>query len=221
MGQQLHLYDQLHKKTQRNYLERIADPEIVEMMQIAKRYDFDYWDGDRKYGFGGYHYDGRWQGIAEALIERYQLSDDARILDVGCGKAFLLYELKKLLPNAQVVGFDVSEYALSQAPEPIRPYLFQYRAEDYFPFGDQSFDLVLSLTVIHQLKIYDAKQVLQEMERVGKHQYITLDSYRNDQELFHLKSWTLTCECFFRPDEWIWFFNEVGYTGDYDFLFFE
>ncbi len=221
MGQQLHFYDKLHTKTKRDYLTRISSPDIVEMMQTAKQFDFDYWDGDRKYGFGGYHYDGRWKGMAEDLIERYQLTNQSKILDVGCGKAFLLFELKQLLPGVEVVGFDVSRYAISKAPDEIKPHLFVHKAEDRYPFGDKTFDLVLSLTVVHHLKIYEVKRALQEIERVGKHKYITLDSYRNDQELYHLKCWTLTCESFFRPEEWIWLFEEYGYTGDYDFLFFE
>lgn len=221
MGRQLYFYDKLHSKTKRDYLSRITSDDIVEVMAIAKQYDFDYWDGDRKYGFGGYQYDGRWKVIAEDLIKEYHLNNESKILDVGCGKAFLLFELKKLLPGVEIVGFDISHYAISNAPEEVRENLFIHKAEDFYPYGDKEFDLVLSLAVIHHLKIYEAKRAIKEIERVGKHKYITLDSYRNDQELHNLKCWTITCECFFRPEEWIWLFNEYGYTGDYDFLIFE
>ena len=65
------------------------------------------------------------------------------------------------------------------------------------------------------------KSALKEIERVGKNKYIAVESYRNENELFNLQCWALTCESFFSPEEWIWLFNEFDYTGDYEFIFFE
>ena len=170
---------------------------------------------------GAHKYDGRWEVVAKDLIEEYNLKDECKILDVGCGKGFLLYEFKKLLPNAKLVGFDISKYALENAKEEIKENLFIHKAEDFYPFGDNEFDLVISLTTLHNLKIYDLKRALQEIERVGKNGYIVVESYRDDKELFNLECWALTCESFFRPEEWIWLFNEFGYRGDYEFIYFE
>src|SRR5438046_5476884 len=136
MGRLLNLVTPLHKKTKRDYLARMVDNK-VECMLKAKEYEFDYWDGDRRYGYGGYKYDGRWKPVAERLIAAYGLKPDAKILDVGCGKAHLLYELQRLLPQAEISGFDVSRHGLGDAPEPIRDRLFRYRAQDPFPWGDQ------------------------------------------------------------------------------------
>ena len=97
----------LHKKTKRDYVGRMNDDK-AECMKIAKEYGKDFWDGDRKYGYGGYKYDGRWSVVAKKLIEIYALPKDAKILDVGCGKGFLLYEFKKLLPDSKITGFDIS-----------------------------------------------------------------------------------------------------------------
>ena len=90
--------------------------------------------------------------VAEQLIETYGLRDGARILDVGCGKGFLLHEFKQLLPAAEVVGFDVSNHGLADAPggDPCR--LFRYRAQDAYPWGDEHFDLVISLGALHNLR---------------------------------------------------------------------
>ena len=103
-------------------------------MQTARRYGKDFWDGARRYGYGGYHYDGRWQSVAEKMIDHYALDHDARILDVGCGKAYLLYEFKKLLPEVRIAGFDLSRYAIDNAKEEVRSDLFVHKAQDPFPY---------------------------------------------------------------------------------------
>jgi ubiquinone/menaquinone biosynthesis C-methylase UbiE len=220
MGKLLNIINKLHKQTKRDYISRMVDQKI-ECMIESKKYDFNYWDGDRRYGYGGYKYDGRWKSVAEDLVKQYKLEDGCKILDVGCGKAFLLYELKQLLPNATVVGFDSSSYAIANAKEEIKKDLFIHNAQDIYPFGDDEFDLVISLTTIHNLKIYDLKTALTEIQRVGKNKYIVVEGYRNEEELFNLECWALTCESFFRPDEWIWLFKEFEYRGDYEFIYFE
>jgi len=193
----------------------------INCMKIAKKYDFDFWDGDRKYGYGGYKYDGRYEIVAKKLIQEYNLKKNAKILDVGCGKGFLLYEFKKLLPGSEVRGFDISKYAIENSKEEIRSGLFVYDAKDSYPFKDKEFDLVFSITTLHNLKIFNLKNALNEIERVGKNRYIVVESYRNEQELFNLECWALTCQSFFSKDEWEWLFNEFKYTGDYEFIYFE
>ena len=220
MGKLLNIVTKLHKATQRDYVARMVD-EKIECMLKANEYGYDYWDGDRRYGYGGYKYDGRHKAVALDLIEEYKLKDGCKILDVGCGKAFLLYELQQLLPNATIVGFDISQYALANAKEEIRESLFQRRAQDKYPFEDDTFDLVISFTTLHNLKIYDLKKAVEEIQRVGKQKFIMVEAYRDERELFNLECWALTCESFFRPDEWIWMYEEWGYDGDYEFIYFE
>ncbi len=220
MGKKLELFTPLHRKTKRNYIERMVNDKVHCMVK-AKEYEFDYWDGDRKYGYGGYKYDGRWKPVAEQLIKIYGLKPDAKILDVGCGKAHLLYELKLLLPQAELVGFDVSKHGLADAPEGIRSSLLLHRAQDPYPWKDKYFDLVISLGCTHNLRIFDLAKALKEIERVGKSKYIMKESYRNEEEMFNLECWALTAESLFDEQEWIWLFDHFGYTGDYEFIYFE
>jgi SAM-dependent methyltransferase len=221
MGRLLNIVTPLHKATKRDYVARMMDDKVNCMLK-AKEYEADYWDGDRRYGYGGYKYmPGRWKPVAQALIDIYGLKSDARILDVGCGKGYLLHELKLLLPNAHVVGFDISKHGLANAKEEIRDNLFRYRAQDAYPFGDKSFDLVISLTTLHNLRLFELKTALHEIERVGKNKYVMLESYRNELELFNLECWALTAESFFDTAEWIWLYEHFGYTGDYEFIYFE
>lgn len=219
MGKLLNIVNQLHTRTKRNYLDRMNDDKAA-CMKVAKEYGADYWDGDRRYGYGGYTYDGRWEVVARNLIEVYNLPDNAKILDVGCGKGFLLYEFRNLLPESEVTGFDISGHAVAHAKEEIKDNIFLYKAQDPFPYGDNEFDLVISLTTLHNLHLFELKSSIRQIERVGKNKYIVVEGYRNEEELFNLQCWALTCESFFKPQEWIWLFNEFGYTGDYEFIYF-
>lgn len=220
MGRLMNIVTPLHKRTRREYLPRMVDDKVHCMLK-AKEYEFDYWDGDRRYGYGGYRYDGRWKAAAQTFIDTYGLTNESKILDVGCGKAFLLHEMKQLLPGAEVHGFDISQHGLGDAPEAVRPHLFRYRAQDNYPWGDDYFDLVISLGCLHNLRIFELKTAIGEIERVGRQKYIMLESYRNELELFNLQCWALTCESFFDTAEWIWLYRHFGYTGDYEFIYFE
>ena len=71
MGRLLNIVSPLHKRTERDYLGRMMDDKVRSMGK-AKEYEFDYWDGDRRYGYGGYVYDGRWKAVAEKLIQIYE-----------------------------------------------------------------------------------------------------------------------------------------------------
>jgi SAM-dependent methyltransferase len=220
MGRLLNIVNQLHRRTARDYIGRMTD-EKVHCSEVARRFDREYWDGDRRYGYGGYKYDGRWAVVAKALIETYALPDNARILDVGCGRGFLLHEFQKLLPGCAVTGFDVSDYGLATAKEEVRPHLFKHDARERFPFPDRSFDLVISINALHNLPAQDASRALAEMERVAFNKFLVVESFRTPEELFNLQCWALTCESFFRPESWAWLFEQAGYSGDYEFIYFE
>jgi SAM-dependent methyltransferase len=220
MGKRLELVTPLHEATPRDYLGRMLDDK-VHCMRVAKKYDADYWDGDRRYGYGGYRYlPGRWAPVAQALIERYGLQPGARVLDVGCGKGYLLYEMQLLIPGLDLVGFDVSAPGLSDCHPDFRGKLFRYRAQDVYPFGDKEFDLVLSLGTLHNLRLFELDAALAQIERVGRQKYVMVESYRNEEELFNLECWALTAESFLDTAEWIWLYQRLGYTGDYEFIYF-
>ena len=221
MGNLVNYVTSLHQSTNRDYIKRMVDDKVNCMLK-AKEYELDYWDGSRRYGYGGYKFiPGRWKPVAELLIRNYNLTYDSSVLDVGCGKAFLLHEMKLLLPNLKISGFDVSKHGIAQAKEKINEGLFVHQAQKLYPFKDKQFDLVISIGCLHNLRIFELETALKEIERVGKQGYIMLESYRNEKELFNLQCWALTCESFFDQKEWIWIYTHFGYTGDYEFIYFE
>jgi SAM-dependent methyltransferase len=221
MGEMVNIVTPLHQVTKREYLARMMDDK-AHCMEVAQQYGPDYWDGDRRYGYGGYRFiPGRWQPVAQALIDRYHLSESSSVLDVGCGKGFLLYELKMLLPGLTVAGFDASSHGIEGARPEVRESLFIHRAQDGYPYPDAAFDLVVSLGCLHNLRLSELQIAIPEIQRVGRSGYLMLESYRDNRELCNLQCWALTAQSFFEVDEWCWLYRELGYTGDYEFIFFE
>ena len=221
MGKLKNFVSSLHQGTKRDYLARMIDDKVTCMLK-AKEYEFDYWDGDRRFGYGGYRFiEGRWKPVAEALISDYKLTNESKILDVGCGKGFLLYEIKNILPGITIVGFDISKHGIENSHPGIKPFIITHKAQNLYPFENKKFDLVISLATLHNLRLFELKTALEEIQRVGKQGYVMLESYRNEQELFNLQCWALTCESFLDKEEWVWLYNHFGYTGDYEFIYFE
>lgn len=211
----------LHTSTKRDYIQRVIEHDKAESAEIAIKFGKDYWDGDRRYGYGGYRYDGRWRPIAEAMARHYQLEPGASILDVGCGKGFLLYEFTQVVPNAKVAGIDISDYAIANAKEEVKPFL-QVGNATTLPFPDGAFDFVVSITTLHNLYNYELDAALKEIERVGRaSKHVIIETYRNEREKANLLYWQLTCRSFYTPREWEWFFERAGYTGDYSYIVFE
>lgn len=211
----------LHKKTKRDYLARVNEFPKAEAAKIACQFGKDYWDGDRKVGYGGMKYDGRWRVVAENMVKHYGLKPGDKILDIGCGKAFLLYEFTQVLPGVEVRGIDISQYGIENAKEEVRPFLQAGHANN-LPYADGEFDFVFSLNTFHNLYCYDLDKALREMQRVGKkNRYICVEAYRNEEEKVNLLYWQLTCRAFHTPEEWEWIYQQAGYKGDYSFIYFE
>jgi len=209
-----------HKKTSRNYLERINNNK-VECMVVSKKYDYDYWDGNRKYGYGGYKYIKGYHSIlAKKLIKDYSLNEKSKILDIGCGKGYLLFEIKKILKKAQIYGIDNSRYAKNNTKAEIKKNIKIFDINNKLDFTNKFFDLVISINTLHNLKLKSLYQCLQEIERIGKSKFVCLESYKNEEEQFNLQCRALTAETLLDSESWKWIFNITGYTGDYEFIYF-
>ena len=214
----------VHGTTARDYIARVTDLEYPKpkAAKLAKEWGYDYWDGDRRICYGGYKYiPGRWSSVAQLMVDHYGLKSGDRILDVGCGKGFLLYEISLLVPGIEIFGIDISEYAIKNSKEEIRSSL-RIGSANQLPFADNFFDFVFSINTLHNLYNFDLECALREIERVSrKHKYVCVESYRSEEEKANLLYWQVTCEAFCTPKEWEWWFKICRYTGDYSFIFFE
>ena len=213
-----------HKSTKRDYLARVNDKQYPKpkAAELAKKFSFDYWDGDRRICYGGYKYiEGKWEQIAQSMANFYSLPPKPKILDIGCGKGYLLFDFLKIIPDAEIYGIDISEYAIENSKSEIKEKLIVGNSNN-LPFEDNFFDLVISINTLHTLKTYDLEKSLIEMERVGRnYKYLCVESYRNELEKANLLYWQVTCEAFNSPKEWRWWFEKTNYNGDYSFIYFE
>lgn len=204
-----------YPKTKRNLDER-AQQKTEADRQIARQFGKDFFDGDRRHGYGGFSYQSRfWQPVIPTFQQHFGLTAQSSILDVGCAKGFMLYDLQQGIPGITVAGCDVSEYAIENAKPEVKPFLKVADARK-LPYADKSFDVVISINTIHNLELPDLVVALKEIERVKKkHAFITIDAYRNDEEKARMWQWNLTAKTILHVDEWKKLFQEVGYTGDY------
>lgn len=213
MQQEVNLLDRL-PKSKRNVKERGA-AKTSEAIAISREYGFDYFDGSRDYGYGGYRYDGRWLPVAEDIVRHFNLRSGQRVLDVGCAKGFLVKDLMTVCPGLEVFGLDISRYALMHCEPEVVGRLHLGSAE-YLPFPDNSFDAVLAINSIHNLERSGVKLALQEIQRLASGKgYVQVDSYRTPEQKEVFESWVLTAKFHDYPSGWKELFREAGYSGDY------
>ena len=214
MGQEIDLLKN-YPKTKRD-LEKRLNEKTEEDRAIAKKFEREFFDGERRTGYGGFQYNPRfWQPVVPTFKDFYKLNKNSSILDIGCAKGFMLHDFKKLIPGIKVSGIDISNYAISNCIETVKSDLRVADARD-LPFEDNSFDLVISITTIHNFDIEGCKTALKEIERVSKKDsFITVDAYHNENEKKIMQAWNLTAETILHVDDWKKLFNEARYKGDY------
>lgn len=187
-----------------------------EVRQEARKYGKSFFDGDRLFGYGGYGYHPRfWTDTVRLFRDHYQLPPDAAVLDVGCAKGFMMHDFKMLMPEMTIRGLDISEYAVENAIDDMRPFIDVGNARD-LPYPDDSFDLVISINTVHNLPLEECKRAIGEVQRVSRrHAFITMDAWRTEEEHERMLKWVLTAYTYMSVDDWKKLFAEVGYTGDY------
>ncbi len=201
-------------RTKRNLGSR-ARAKTPEQIAVAKEFGEMFFDGPREYGYGGYRYDGRWLPVAQDMAAHFRLGPGDRVLDVGCGKGFLVKDLMQVCPGLQAFGLDISEYALLHC-EPEVVGRLHLGSADRLPFPDAGFAAVVSLNTTHNLPRDQAVTAVREIERLAPGKgFIQVDSYRTPEQRQVFLDWVLTAEFHAYPEGWLELFEEAGYTGDY------
>lgn len=183
---------------------------------IARQFGKDYFDGSRMHGYGGYYYHPRfWTDTVRLFRDYYHLPENASVLDVGCGKGFMLYDIRQLMPKAEIAGIDISNYAYENTIDNVKPFVKIGNAKE-LPYQDRSFDLVTAINTVHNLPLDECKQAIREIQRVSRlHSFLVVDAWRTEEEREKLNKWVVTCRTAMHVNEWKKLFMEIGYTGDY------
>lgn len=213
----LDFFQGLPKKPRGDRVERRVG---LSSRELAVLHEFgeEYFDG--KTGYGGYYYDGRWAPVAEEMVAHYRLGPKSKVLEVGCAKGYLMYEMFKLGIQG-VHGCDISEYAISHVPAEIRPN-FRVMSADSLDYPDDEFDLVLTIDCFNNLDSDGVDRAIREVMRVsGNHMFIRLASYETEAQRENVTRWGVTGKTFESTTGWVERFERLGYPGDWHFLIFE
>jgi len=214
LGQEIDLMRN-YPRTKRDIKQR-GEEKTSEDRELARKFEKDFFDGDRRNGYGGFSYNSRfWQPVVPDFKKQYNLTKDSKVLDVGCAKGFMMHDFSEMIPGIKVQGIDVSKYAIENCMPSVKDFVQVADARE-LPFEDNSFDLVISVTTVHNFDREECIQALQEIERVSKkNAFITVDAYRNDLEKEAMHAWNLTAKTILHVDEWKKLFEEAGYSSDY------
>ena len=83
-GREINLLEK-YPKPKRDISKR-ENSKSPEQQLIARKFDKEFFDGDRSHGYGGYYYNEKfWTEVIKDFINYYELKDGAKILDIGCG----------------------------------------------------------------------------------------------------------------------------------------
>jgi len=214
MGQEIDLLIN-YPRTKRDTKLREAEKTDADKA-IAQRFGQEFFDGDRRHGYGGFNYNSRfWQPVIPTIKDFYQLNNKSSVLDVGCAKGFMLHDFVQMIPGITVSGVDISDYAIEHAMDSVVSKVQVATAQE-LPYDDNSFDLVIAINTIHNLERPQLIQALKELQRVSrKHCFITLDAYRNNEEKEAMYAWNLTAKTILSISQWLELFSEANYSGDY------
>lgn len=189
---------------------------------VARKFDIEYFDGDRLTGYGGYNYSPRfWTETVAHIKDFYNLDDNSKILDIGCAKGYMMHDLSLLIPGAEIKGIDISNYAKENSIESMQDNIVVANANN-LPFPDDYFDLVIAINTLHNLPLIDCKQAFREISRVtDKDSFVMNDAWRDAKGEENMLKWNLTALTYMSCDDWVQFFDSVGYKGDYYWFFAE
>lgn len=214
MGQCVNLLKN-YPQSKRNTSER-ASVKNEEIRKIAREFGEEFFDGNRAYGYGGFSYNPKyWNPVIPTFQEYWNLDSKSSILDVGCAKGFMIYDFINYIPALNIKGIDISNYAIENSKEEVKNLVTVGDAKS-LDFEDNSFDYVISINTIHNLKKNECFTALKEIQRVSRiSSFITVDAYNNDEEKKRMFDWNLTAKTIMSTSEWIDFFDEAQFTGDY------
>jgi len=184
-------------------IDRIVGTRTIHHRILASYRGYDFFDGERDYGYGGLKYDESMKPLADAIIREYE---PIKVLQINCEKGYLLQELERL--GVKVSGVEPSSYARAHCAIP---------SSRNLP-TEEVFDLVIALGVVYTLNLTDAIQCLKKIDQLGHRSFITLATYETDEDYKLMRQWSLLGTTLLKRGEWIEVMKHAGYASDYQFI---
>lgn len=213
------LFEEYSKNSKKRYLKKNTR-ELISNKYLASLKGKSFYDGHRNHGMGGYKYDKRWNSVAQKLINFFKLNNKSNILLLNAAKGYLLFELKKILPGANIYGIEESKYAISKSKKEVKKFM-KFNEGYKIPFKKNYFDLVFAPGYVYEFSLKDIIKALKEIKRVSKKKeniYITLGSYFDQVSLKKMKHWSLLGTTILKEDEWEYILKNLNYAGFYEFV---
>ncbi len=150
------------KKWQKNYVPK-----------NFKNFGFDFFDGNSLgIGYAGYKYKKIYfDKVAKNLIKKFNLTSKSKVLDIGCAKGCLIYDLYR--SGIQVKGLDVSFYAKNKSVPQMKN---KISLIPNLNFLDEKYDLIISLNVFNYFEYSKIDKVIKAIRENSKNNFLIIET---------------------------------------------
>jgi len=210
-------YFSSNKKSNKEIRKKLLKSRTIKRKVLANELDFDYYDGDRKNGYGGFKYDGRWKIFLKKIIKRYNLNKNSKVLDISAKKGFFMHDLTLLLPGIKVFGVEDHKYPIMNSMKSVRNNIKFLNSFCDMNYKKDHFDFVHAHNAIYRYSFKDLIKIIRIISKISKKSHITIPAYDNNKERLKFYDWTLHGGVLLKKNKWKQLFNEIGYNGDYYF----
>jgi hypothetical protein len=204
-------------KTIKNIRKKLLLSRTIQKKILANEFDYDYYDGDRENGYGGFKYDGRWKKFLKKIIQRYKLNKNSRVLDISAKKGFFMHDLSLLVPGITVYGIEDHKYPIKKSMKSIKKNIKFVNSYCDIKFKKNYFDFVHAHNAIYRYSFKDLIEIIKIISKISKKAHITIPAYSNSNDRSKFLDWSLHGGAILKKHEWRQLFNELGYDGDYYF----
>ncbi len=162
-------YNDPSKRNKKNW-NKISTPKNY------KDFGFEFFDGSSlDIGYHGYKYKKKYfDKVAKNLIEKFNLTSKSRVLDIGCAKGCLMYDLSRYGIKAK--GLDVSFYAKNKSVPQIKNNI---EIISNLNFLNKKFDLIISLNVLNYFKYSKIDKIINLIRNKSKKNFLIIETISN------------------------------------------
>ena len=204
-------------KKAKNIRKKLLLSRTIKKKILANDFSYEYYDGDRENGYGGFKYDGRWKKFLIKIIKRYKLNKNSRVLDISAKKGFFMHDLTLLVPGIKVYGVEDHRYPIITSMKSVKGNIKFLKTYCDIDYKKDFFDFVHAHNAIYRYSFKDLIKIIKIISKISKKAHITIPSYSNNLDRVKFLDWSLHGGVLLKKKEWRELFKNLGYKGDYYF----